>query len=199
LGGQIITRGLAPAPFFIWFGSSRAFSPSDRPSSLQSATTSSLAYSTKFLSLSLGLIVLGCTVRMGWTRVQAKKMSGRWGCRPLWRGGWRDLIGSSILLRGGWLFDCARKQKNNAQEQDRYDHSTTPEAEPNYRRRKRVCGKRLEASLAWKVHLRQYCLLALPYLPPLNPAEKRRRGKSGLCAVWLASCSSPRLFFQGYA
>ena len=90
--------------------------------------------------------------------------------------GWRDLIGSSILLWGGWLFDCARKQKNNAQEQDRYDHSATPEAEPNYRRRKRVCGKRLKASLAWKVHLRQYCLLALPYLPPLDSAKSEGAG-----------------------
>jgi len=39
----------------------------------------------------------------------------------------------SILLRGGLLFDCARQQQNNAQEQDRYDHPATPEAELNSR------------------------------------------------------------------
>ena len=30
----------------------------------------------------------------------------------------------------GRLFHCARQQQNNAQEQDRYDHSAHPEPEP---------------------------------------------------------------------
>jgi hypothetical protein len=33
----------------------------------------------------------------------------------------------------GRLFGCARQQQNNAQDQDRYDHSTAPEAESNSR------------------------------------------------------------------
>jgi len=44
-------------------------------------------------------------------------------------------IESSILLERGRLFRCARQQQNNTQEQDRYDHPPTPEAEPNSRLR----------------------------------------------------------------
>jgi hypothetical protein len=43
---------------------------------------------------------------------------------------WGDggyLAGRSVVrLRGSRLFDCAREQQNNAQEQDCYDHSTHP-------------------------------------------------------------------------
>lgn len=42
---------------------------------------------------------------------------------------------SSILLGRGRLFDCARQQKNNTQEQDRYDHSAHSKAGPNFRLR----------------------------------------------------------------
>jgi hypothetical protein len=39
-----------------------------------------------------------------------------------------------VRLRGSRLFDCAREQKNNAQEQDHNDHSTHPLSNltPNY-------------------------------------------------------------------
>ena len=33
------------------------------------------------------------------------------------------LVGSSTLFAKGWFFHCARQQRNNLQEQDRYDHS----------------------------------------------------------------------------
>src|SRR5271157_676962 len=54
------------------------------------------------------------------SKLKTKKMSGRWGCRPLWRGGWRvdvpEVRFVSLSLRRGWPFHCARQQKNDAQD-----------------------------------------------------------------------------------
>ena len=69
LGGRINRRGLAPAPFFIsrtdYFP--RTTSPHRPPKTRRSG----------------GVPLPGLVGR--------KKVSGRWGCRPLWRGGWRVL------------------------------------------------------------------------------------------------------------
>jgi hypothetical protein len=75
LGGQITIRGLAPAPFFIFHNQI----PETRSSSFRKISSF-----------------------VHFPAARPKKVSGRGGCRPLWRGGWRDYsFGSSILSGTG--------------------------------------------------------------------------------------------------
>jgi hypothetical protein len=110
-GASITKRGLAPAPFFI----SRPIYPSF---SLKPAPTSIL------LCANSGFVGNGC-LRC------AKKMSGRWGERPLGRGDGGYC--NPELVRFFWPFRCAREQQDDTQEQTGYNRSVTPE-KPNHSR-----------------------------------------------------------------
>ena len=85
-------------------------------------------------------------------------MSGRWGCRPLWRGGWREqhwkirLLG---LVRSGWPFDCTYKQQDDAQEQHCNDHwqlRRTSSRAQHHSQQKEVCRKALLESVDREIH-----------------------------------------------
>jgi hypothetical protein len=87
-----------------------------------------------------------------------KKKSGRWGDRPLGRGGWRVLQPEASPFPP--QFRCAREQQNEIQEQSGPSLSA-PEAVTNSRLHLRFCSPPPCASIARQVHSSQYFPLLL--------------------------------------
>ena len=102
-----------------------------------------------------------------------KKVSGRWGERPLGRGdgGYCNLKSVGVF----WSFCCAREQQDDAQEQTGHNQRNTPEVQPtpDY-----LSSLRAGADL---VHSAQGSFLAvLPYSPiPGSLVRKYPRTYSG--------------------
>jgi hypothetical protein len=138
-GASIAKRGLAPAPFFISglgqravrfaqpmkrpFGSPRRIRscpnfPASRPGPHWAHTSSALSETNPQPRHRVLPI-------MGMVFPASKKMSGRWGDRPLGRGDGGYSNPKSV--RFFWPFCCAREQQDDTQEQTGHYRCFTPE------------------------------------------------------------------------
>ena len=126
LGGQITIRGLAPAPFFI---STIRFPECGR------RVPAKVRYAARYRC--------------------AKKVSGRWGFRPLWRGGWRELHSEdqSFSGRAGRSTALASRRTTHRSKIPITIVSAAPGTELNSRSLFTFWRRPLIRSLGWKVQL----------------------------------------------